>query len=165
MSIPQFVSAANPYHRTHFKVFLDDRELPNCFEAHAAQGWALCWRQNDHRNYEIDQHSGDIARELITGRVEIRPAYDGPFRMTFREVYVVPIEGEIRKLGRAQVLYDLEWRRHIPAFTPGRTQWSLDYEDISEVMGLSLYARYAQNVIEVHSHFTAVEVDGSPSWL
>jgi hypothetical protein len=165
VSIPQFVSAANPFHRMHFKVFLDDRELKNCFEAHAAQGWALCWRQNDEGRAFIDQHTQELSRELITGRVNIRPAYDGPFRMTFHEIYIIPMDGTLRRLGRAQVLTDTEWRRHIPAFVPGRTQWSLDYENISDVLGLSLYSRYAQDMVEVHSHYASVEADGSTAWI
>lgn len=160
--IPKFVSAANPYHLSHFKVLLDGVELKHCLEAHSHQGWALCYQTDAKGRIIQDQISFGPSRELKTGKVEILPLYDGPYRISIMESFDIPINGALVRLQRIQQLYDDSWSRRIPAFRAGEVEWLLNWEPISDTLGLSLYGRYGMDMVSVRTTvgIGAVEIHG-----
>ena len=163
MSLPVFVSARNDQQRNHFRIVLDDADITNeVIEAHATQGWVLCLKRSASGGFLVDpEHPDAPARELRTGRVQILPAYEGPYRAVYREVYDLTIGAGVRRLERIQEVIDTDWSRLIPAFEPGRSLWTLDYEPVSQLLGLSLYTRYGHNLVRMASHFGS----RSDSWF
>lgn len=148
--LPKYVNTHNEYQRAHFLVAVDGIDVTmRCVEAHADQGWALCFTASPPI---IDPVTYEPARELLTGRVTIVPRYDGPYRLFIIEDLQLRLpRGRPFWLRRIDTLVDDAWDRRVAAFQQAGTRWELEGEPISPALATSLAFRFNVEVLDVKS--------------